>query len=367
MFKKVLLLFFCIATAPASRGAASSSLNPNSHLALKNQACPHEIIVEIKKLDALEFSEEDYAFFQTVFPHVPDTFENFKKSLVKKHCFFFKLLLPTQENKKKQLTALSIHKKSNVENSVVTEIMWFGVDKNQQKMGIGRSLMNHIETNLQSDVLSLMPLDESVVSFYTKLGFQEATSEKYGKYNNPIIKFCTKREELEDPIYLPLNQEKFPDWPQIEIQKLHISEFSKQDYAFLKKIFPAICNTFETFKHEHLKEDCFFFKAALPKGLGSEKHLALAICRTLLIENDVLLTKVFWIAVDHACQGKGIGKTFMNHIETNTQSDVLSLDPSENAIPFYIKLGFKEILSEEKCKKYHKPYVKFSGKNPQHA
>ncbi len=369
MFKKVLLLFLYAAVAGTNVYGASSSGQQTHYLNLNRKFFPNWPTAKVKRGDASEFSQQDYTFLKTGFPSLID-FEEFKKGCIKDKCFFLKLVVPADSQEK--YLALAILQQSTRNNSLVTDISWIVVDKNQQGKGIGTSFIQYIEANIPSDVLSLMPLSESLTDFYIqKLGFQKSP-----KAQKSLIKFCTKPEEPEDPIYLNLDHIHFEGWPKIEIQKLGISDFSEKDYEFLEEAIPDIATEleeaipdiateFELFKQNH--KDCFFFKSTILEPDEKEKHVAVAICKTSLIEDDILLTEVLWIAVDLALQGKGIGKAFMENIETNTQCDAVSLTPARDAIPFYIKLGFKKILSEEKCKKYHNPYVKFSGKNPQHA
>ena len=185
-----------------------------------------------------------------------------------------------------------------------------------------------------------------------------ASTTLYGASSSQELLNNVQSAEKEDPVYLELDPVHFKEWPKIEIQKLHISEFSEKDYSFLKRIFPTITDTFEVFTQNHQEKDCFLFKSTVPNSDKEEKHIALAICKASLIQEDLLLTEVLWIAVDKELQGKKIGTAFMKHIGTNTGCDIISLDPAISATPFYIKLGFKELTSLGARKRYHNPYIK---------
>lgn len=185
MFKKVLLLFFCAGGAGTNVYGASSSHQTNNYVQLNPEKFPNWPAVEVKRGDASEFLPEDYAFLKTGFPGLGD-FEEFKKGRIKDKCFFLKLVVPDDSQEK--YLALAILQQSTRNNSLVTDISWIVVDKNQQGKGVGTSFIQYIEANIQSDMLSLMPLGQSLTDFYTKkLGFQKSPGKP-----QILIKFCPK-------------------------------------------------------------------------------------------------------------------------------------------------------------------------------
>lgn len=73
-----------------------------------------------------------------------------------------------------------------------------------------------------------------------------------------------------------------------------------------------------------------------------ENHTLKAVARVDLIENGKKI-QVRFVAVETGAQGKGYGKKIMNAVEqfaTENNSSGIILEARENAVPFYLSLGY---------------------------
>lgn len=151
----------------------------------------------------------------------------------------------------------------------------------------------------------------------------------------------------------------------VEVEKVSASEFSREDFVFLKTVFPDIVSPFEFFTmFFSVHKNYFLFKIFQPGHDKDEKnYLGLSILEPSIIENKLLI-EISWIGIHENFRNRGIGKAFMHHIEKHTQADILGVTPhNKSLIPFYTALGFSQLTTKEEFEKYQQnPYVKFCAK-----